>query len=519
MLPTYRSNCHTMKPILSLFALAILPAMGDLKLPAFFSDGMVLQRDTSAPIWGWTDAMAPVKVSFAGKDYTTKADKNGDWKITLSGLKTSDEGSELAIEVPGSSQVIKDVLVGEVWLASGQSNMEWTVAGSEGGKEEIAESKDPLLRVYVSKNVAIDTPQKDFAGSWLPTDPANTARFTAVGYYFAKKLRAELGVPVGVIECSWGGKSVQAFTSHEALEALPEAKPLLDQKAKAIANWDEEKVKADFEKAKAEYAVKLAEWETTKEGKKPGGPRMPENPAVSPGTPSTIFNGMIAPLAGYGVRGAIWYQGESNANGGTARNYEELLGCMVSDWRARWGSEFSFYWVQLANFRQPTDKPGVESDWVVVQDEMRRALKSIPSSGMAVINEIGTANDIHPPNKLDVGNRLARWALAKDYGKEGIVISGPLYTGVEKKGDKLVISFDYAKGLKSRDGKDLQRFEIAAEDGSWEWAKAQIEGDTVVLSSDKVENPAKARYAWAENPEGANLVNAEGLPASCFTTE
>jgi len=508
-----------MKAIVSILTLASLPAVADLKVPAFFSDGMVLQRDSSAPVWGWADAHSSVNVSFAGKDYTTQADKNGDWKVDLKGLATSDKGRELMIAADGTTKKIQDVLVGEVWLASGQSNMEWNVNNSDGGKEEIASAKDSLLRVYVSSNVTSEEPAKDFAGTWLPTDPANTAHFTAVGYFFAKKLRAEVGVPVGVIECSWGGKSVQAFTSHEALTALPEAKSLLDQKAKALATWDPEKVKANFEKATAAHALMLAEWQKTKKGNAPLGPRAPESPALNSGLHSTIFNGMIAPLAGYGVRGALWYQGESNANGDTAQHYEELLGCMVSDWRTRWGSEMSFYWVQLANFRKPTDKPGVESDWVTVQDEMRRALKSIPSSGMAVINDIGAANDIHPKNKLDVGNRLARWALAKDYGKEGIVICGPLYTGVEKKGDTLVISFDHAKGLKSRDGKDLQRFEIAAEDGSWEWAKAQIEGNKVILTSDKIKNPAKARYAWAENPEGANLVNGEGLPASCFTTE
>jgi sialate O-acetylesterase len=508
-----------MKTVLSILTLASLPALGDLKIPAFFSDGMVLQRDSSAPVWGWSDANSAVKVSFAGKDYTTKADQNGDWKVDLKGLATSDKGRELLIEADGTTQKIQNVLVGEVWLASGQSNMEWNVENSDGGKEEVASAKDPLLRVYVSSNVTSEEPAKDFAGTWLPTEPANTARFTAVGYFFAKKLRAEVGVPVGVIECSWGGKSIQAFTSKDALQALPEAKALIEQKAMALAAWDPEKAKANFEKAKAAHAKKMEKWKKTKQGRAPRGPGMPTSPALNPGMHSTIFNGMIAPIVGYGVRGAIWYQGESNANGGTAEHYEELLGCMVSDWRARWGSEMSFYWVQLANFRKPTDKPGVESDWITVQDEMRRALKSIPSSGMAVINEIGAANDIHPKNKLDVGNRLARWALAKDYGKEGIVISGPLYTGVEKKGDKLVISFDHAKGLKSRDGKDLQRFEIAAEDGSWEWAKAQIEGDKVILTSDKIKAPAKARYAWAENPEGANLVNGEGLPASCFTTK
>lgn len=228
---------------------------------------------------------------------------------------------------------------------------------------------------------------------------------------------------------------------------------------------------------------------------------------------------MINPLVGYGARGALWYQGESNANGGSANEYEELLGCMIGDWRKRWGSDLSFYYVQLANYRQPTTKPGVESDWVVVQDEMRRALKSIPNSGMAIINDIGAANDIHPKNKQDVGARLARWALTKDYGKTGHSISGPLFNSASTNGNKMTISFDHAKGLKSRDDQPLKRFEIAGEDGTWHWGQAQLKEGKVIVWNDKISAPKKVRYAWAENPEGANLVNGEGLPASCFTTE
>jgi len=508
-----------MKVILSILTLGVLPVLGELKLPAFFSDGMVLQRDSSAPIWGWADPNAAVKVTFAGQHQTAKADAQGNWKVEFTGLKANDKGVNLSVETPGSTKVIQDVLVGEVWLASGQSNMEWTVSRSEGSDTEIPSAQDELLRVYVSGNVAIDTPQKDFAGSWKSTAPANTGAFTAVGYYFGKNLRKELNVPVGIIECAWGGKSVQAFTSHEAIVALPEAKNLVEQKAEALAKWDEAKVKANFEKAKAAYEDKMAEWKKEKKGRAPREPRMPSSPAVDPGMHSTIYNGIIAPLVGYGVRGAIWYQGESNANPASSMNYEELLGCMVADWRKRWGYDLSFYWVQLANFRKPTDQPGVESHWVTVQDEMRRALKSIPKSGMAVINEIGAADDIHPQNKHDVGARLARWALAQDYGQKDLVVSGPLYSGFQKKGAQLVISFDYAKGLASRNGEPLKRFEIAGEDGQWKWADAKIEGESIVLSSEEVKSPTKARYAWAENPTGASLINAEGLPASCFTTE
>lgn len=246
---------------------------------------------------------------------------------------------------------------------------------------------------------------------------------------------------------------------------------------------------------------------------------MPVEPLLNSSMHSTIFNGMIAPIAGYGARGAIWYQGESNANGGTAQIYEELLGCLVDDWRARWGTELSFYYVQLANYRKVTTEPGAESDWVVVQDEMRRALDSIKRSGMAVTNDIGAANDIHPKNKQDVGTRLARWALGQDYGREEVVMSGPLFQKANEKDGKMILSFEHNAGLKSRDGGPLKRFEIKAEDGAWVWAEAQIQEGKVIVWSEQIEDPEAVRYAWAENPEGANLVNGEGLPASCFTTE
>ena len=508
-----------MKLSLPVLFLASLPAIAELKLPQIFSDGMVLQRDDSAKIWGWAKPGADIKVSLGKQSLTAKTDKSGDWVVDFKGLEANEAGQTLTVEGDGGKKEIKNVLVGEVWIASGQSNMEWRVSSSEGAKEEIEGAKDPLLRVFVSSNVATREAQKDWNGTWNPTQPDKTASFTAVGYYFGKELRRELGVPVGIIECAWGGKPVEAFTSMEALKALPEAKGVLEKKEKALASWDPKKAMAQFEKQKTAYDAKLKEWQKDKKGKKPRGPRKPTDPGTNPSLASTIYNGMIAPLAGYGAKGAIWYQGESNANGGTASVYEELLGCMVADWRKRWGNDMSFYWVQLANFRDPTTTPGVESDWVVVQDEMRRALKSIPKGGMAVINEIGAANDIHPRNKKDVGKRLSRWALNQDYGKKDVVVSGPLYSGSEIKDGKIIVSFDHAVGLKSRDGKPLQRFEIAGADGKWDWAQAQIENGKVILSSNKVPDPKKARYAWATNPTGANLVNAEGLPASCFTTE
>ena len=480
-----------------------------IELPTFFSDGMVLQQQGQAKVWGWLDGEGKVTVSFGGEDLSAKTNQEGRWEVNFEGLEASSEGREMTISDGQESKVIKDVLVGEVWIASGQSNMEWKVEGSLNPKKEIAASEDPLLRVYLSSNVTQVEPQIDFEGKWTAASPRTTGKMTAVGYYFARNLRKELGVPVAIIECAWGGKPVEAFISEEALKKLPEAKGLIAKKAKAAASWDEEKEKISFEE-------KMKQWEENQKGRKP---RMPVEPLLNSGMHSTIFNGMIAPIASYGARGVIWYQGESNANGSTAGIYEELLGNLVADWRKRWGTELSFYYVQLANYRKVTTEPGIESDWVVVQDEMRRALDSIERSGMAVANDIGAADNIHPKNKQDVGSRLARWALGQDYGREDVVMSGPLFQKATEKDGRMILSFEHNAGLKSRDGGPLKRFEIKAEDGAWIWAEAQIEDGKVIVWSDKVADPEAVRYAWAENPEGANLVNGEDLPASVFTTE
>ena len=497
-------------PCAFLFLLSASLATAAIELPAFFSDGMILQQKGQAKVWGWLDGQGKVTVTFGETSASSKTDEQGKWEVTFKDLAASAEGREMTISDGQETKVLKDVLVGEVWIASGQSNMEWLVKNSLDAEKEIAASDDPLLRVYISDNVAQAEEQIDFPGTWTAASSESTGAMTAVGYFFARNLRQELGVPVGVIECAWGGKPIESFISEEVLQKLPEGKPFIEKKRQAIANWDGEKMKAAFE-------AKVKKWEEG--GKKGRQPRMQVEPQLNSGLHSTIYNGMIAPIAGYGARGVIWYQGESNANAGSGALYEELLGALVDEWRERWGSDLSFYWVQLANFREVTIEPGAESGWITVQDEMRRALKSIKKSGMAVTNDIGAADNIHPRNKQDVGARLARWALAQDYGREDVVMSGPLFEKAKSKGDRMILSFKFAEGLQSRDGEALKRFEIKPEDGAWVWANAQIEDGKVIVWSEQVKDPAIVRYAWAENPEGANLVNGAGLPASCFTTE
>ncbi len=511
-----------MKPLfLTPAMLSILCASlsADISTPAFFNNGMVLQQEIGASIWGKAPANASVNVTFANQTKKITADAKGNWKITLKGLKASAKGSVLTITSGDDKKVINDVLVGEVWIASGQSNMEWNM--SRTNSATLAKTaNDPLLRMYMAPNVSIDKPQSDFKGKWQATTPSSTPTFSAVGYHFAANLRKELNVPVGIIEAAWGGKPVESFISDSAMKALPEAKILVERKTKAVQGYSPEKAEETYNKQLKKFEVVHAAWKDSgKKGRAPRKPRKGTNPANYPNVHSTIFNGMINPIAGYGARGAIWYQGESNANPHTQHIYGELLTSMVKDWRARWNSDLSFYYVQLANFRKPVEKAGTETAWVIIQDEQRRALNTIPKSGMAVINDIGAANNIHPANKKDVGHRLALWALEKDYGKKGKLISGPLYKAVEFKANEAIVSFDYDTGLKSRDGKPLARFEVAGENGTWVWASAKIKGNQVHVSADTVKKATKVRYAWAENPTGANLVNAAGLPSSCFSSE
>ncbi|MBT8037182.1 MAG: sialate O-acetylesterase [Verrucomicrobiae bacterium] len=492
-------------------------ATAEIQMPAFFSDKMVLQQETAAKVWGSADANQKVKVSFAGQSLTTSSNAEGKWRIEFTGLKASKNGSSLTIEAGKDTHAIHDVLVGEVWLASGQSNMEWKVSGTA-SKPSIATDNDDLLRVYVSGNTTSAKPSTDFPGTWKATKPENTGSFTAVGYEFAKSLREKLDVPVGVIECSWGGKPVQSFISDEALKACPEAKPMLDHKSAAVSNYDPAKAKENYEARMKKWKVADAQWKTEKKGKRPREPRKPRHPALAANMPSAIYNGMIAPLVGYGSRGAIWYQGESNARGSQAMAYGELLECLIQDWRKRWGTNLSFYYVQLANFEKWGDKQA----WVNVQDEMRRLLDDSNSKtghiGMATINDIGAPMNIHPKNKKDVGQRLARWALNQDYGMKDVVVSGPLYKSHGTKGNAVIVEFDHANGLKSRDGKALGSFEIAGADNQWKPAQAMIAGNTVVVRNKDISKPTQARYAWKINPTAANLVNGEGLPTSCFTT-
>lgn len=496
--------------------------LAELSVPHFFSDHMVLQRERAAAVWGKADAGAEVNVSFKGKLASAKAGADGKWKAQIETGAADAAGAVLTISAGKDKITIQDVLVGEVWFASGQSNMFYTVGRSPEYAGLVAESKHPALRMFNAPLVTAEENQEDIEGTWAASTPETVPNFSAVAFFFARKLHLELGVPVGVIKSAWGGKPVETFTSREALNTLAGTKALVDATMKAEAEYDQAK-------AQAAYEANLAKWKETMAAAKgksadqrkrlPKKPDAPKRPLLTEGKPGVLYAAMIHPFVGYTMRGAIWYQGEGNAKPG-AVPYDQTLPLMIGDWRKRWGDEFSFYYMQLANFHAPSTAPGTPDPWALCQDRMRLVLGTTPKTGMAIINDVGEANDIHPKNKKDPGERLARWALARDYGKS-MVYSGPLFKSSVANDATIRVTFDQSgAGLKSRDGGALKRFEIAGADKVWHWAEAKIDGtDSVIVSSPEVKAPVAVRYAWAANPEGANLVNSEGLPASIFRTD
>ncbi len=419
-----------MKSLSHLFAVALclgLPAslLADLSLPHFFSDHMVLQREKSAAIWGKANPKAEVQIEFKGKTATTKADDQGRWRTSIETGAADAKGAVLTVKAGADNVTISDVLVGEVWLASGQSNMYFSMKRAPAYEELMSKADHPGLRMFDAPLVTAVEPQDDIAGTWTRCSPQTVPGYSAVAFFFALKLHQELGIPVGVLKTAWGGKPVETFTSREALNTLPGTKVMVDKLMADAANYNPAK-------AQAAYEASLKKWQDTMAASKgksveerrrlPKKPTAPKPPLETEGKPGVLFNAMIHPFAGYTMRGAIWYQGESNANAG-AVPYDQTLPLMICDWRKRWGDEFSFYFVQLANFHAPSTAPGIPDPWALLQDRMRHILVSTAKTGMAIINDVGEVSDIHPKDKKSPGERLARWALAKDYGRD-LIYSG-----------------------------------------------------------------------------------------------
>ncbi|AHM60759.1 hypothetical protein D770_12525 [Flammeovirgaceae bacterium 311] len=631
---------------LSLYFLIILlfgvnNVLAEVKLPYIFSDNIVLQRDEPLKVWGWADAGEGVKVSFNGQQLRTKADRKGRWVVNL---KPMAYGGPYEMQVSGKNNTVRlsNILIGDVWICSGQSNMEWILKNTDNAEVEIARANHPKIRLFKVDKQMLPTPQEDLkGGEWLVCTPENVKEFSAVAYFFGRDLQKELDVPIGLINTSWGGTNIEAWTNMEDLKQFEEfrgVKPRVQTQTEAereqswsryrkalesdqgmaekwfspatdITAWksmelpvefgDTELGKADGivwfsrdvevpaslagEEAQLSLGVIDDADETYVNGKLVGstdvwnvdrlyelapgvlvagknritikvtdraslggirgtpdqlylradGQKIPLNgqwkykPAAlstdfniqnfSPNQyPSELYNAMIAPLHNFAIKGAIWYQGETNAPQGY--RYRTLFPTMIKGWREKWGKDFPFIWVQLANYKKPVEQPA-ESDWADLREAQSKTL-ALPNTAQAVIIDIGEANDIHPRNKKDVGHRLALAALKTAYGKE-LVYSGPVFESMKVEGNRAILSFsNQGSGLLVKDKYGyLKSFAIAGADQKFVWAKAYLDGDKVVVYSDTVKNPVAVRYGWADNPDDANLYNQEGLPASPFRTD
>ncbi len=494
-------------PLLAASALFTSVTWADVKLPAIISDNMVLQAEAKASIWGWADPSEKVTVKFDGKTAEATADAQGKWNVNFESLKSGEAGD---ITIAGkNSLTIKNAIVGEVWVCSGQSNMEFTMNGTMNAAQEIAAANFPNIRVFTVQKASKLEPQEDVVGKWEVTTPENTPHFTAVGFFFGKKLHEDLKVPVGLIHTSWGGTPAEYWTPAEVLASSPVFKPILDQ-------W--EQAKANYPKAKEAYDKALADWKVAAEKAKADGTKPPRQPNAprggdAIGAPGSLYNGMIAPIVPYTIQGTTWYQGESNA--GRAKEYQLLFPTMIMSWRHAWNAEFPFLFVQLANYMPRKDQPA-ESQWAELREAQLMTLE-LPHTGMAVAIDVGDGGDIHPKNKQEVGRRLALAAEATVYYKE-TEYSGPILSGFQVEEGKIRLSFRNAVGMKPVEGTKLKGFSIAGEDKKFVWADAEIQGDHIVVSSPEVAKPVAVRYGWADNPE-VNLVNGAGLPASPFRTD
>ena len=488
-------------------------ARADVKLPAIFSDNMVLQRDKSVAVWGTADAREAVTVKLGENNIARAvADEGGKWSVNLAPQATA---TGLQLSVTGKNAIVfQNVALGDVWIASGQSNMEWPLSLTTNADAEIAAANFPAIRLFTVTKNAIPTPQSDLKGKWEACTPASAKEFSAVAYFFGRELHQKLDVPIGLIDSTWGGTPAESWTSREALENTPLLQPILANNDRGLSEYPAQLEKYQKETLPAwEAAVALAKTEGKPAPNRPGAPAGPNNPYRA----TTLYNGMIAPLIPFGIRGAIWYQGESNA--GRAVEYRTLFPTMISDWRARFGQgDFPFYWVQLANFQAPQKNPVEPNGWPMLREAQDLTLR-LPRTGTALAIDLADKDnpgDIHPRNKKDVGQRLALVALNREYNRK-TVDSGPVFDGLSVAGNKARISFQNAAEMKAN-GEKLLGFAISGADGVWKWADATIEGEQIVLSNPEVLAPVAVRYNWAINPIG-NLYNGAGLPARPFRTD
>jgi sialate O-acetylesterase len=513
--------------LVALFSSLSAPAVAVVSLPRFFGDNMVLQRDMPLPVWGTAAPGEAVTVAFAGQKKSVVADAGGKWRVTLDPLAASKTPQTL--DVRGKNEVaLTNVLVGEVWLCSGQSNMEFVVEKVANSDAEKNTANFPAIRHFKVSRAMSSFPRTDLPGSWEVCSPKTVGGFTAVGYFFARELFEKLDVPVGLLHTSWGGTQIDLWVDPQTVAATPEWSEL-QAKLQAASPASPEGLARH-----KQYVEEMKKWTAQTEVALAEGRPLAEPPGVPwlngfnpQGT--QLHHAMIHPFIPYAIRGVLWYQGESNGFEGTT--YAAKLRALIGGWRSAWQQgNFPFYIVQLANYAKIEPKPdSPEKDWTKLREAQLQML-SLTNTGLAVTIDIGESGDIHPKNKQDIGMRLARWALAGPYGKE-IEPSGPIYRSSRVEGNQMRLSFDHAKSglmLGSKSGLDpvkpdpeaaLKWVTIAGKDRVFQPAVAVIEGNELVVSSKEVSTPVAVRYAFVQDPAGANLYNSEGLPATPFRTD
>ncbi len=493
-----------MKAILiAVFATGALS--GAVKLPALISDHMLIQQDMPVRIWGTADPGEAVKVAFHGQTLSSIAGAGGKWEVFL---QPSGPGGPFELTVSGTNSIsVQDVLVGEVWVGSGQSNMEFPMARVKNFEQEIPDAKFPEIRLFTVKRVVAGEPAEDVQGSWSACTPESVKNFSAVAYFFGREIHESRHVPVGLIHSSWGGTPAQSWTEKSFLEDDLNLRVYL-------TNWD--KTLTVYPSKNEDYDKNvIPKWEEQVKAAKAAGKTPPNKPAapVGPGhqnTPAGLYNGMIAPLTPYAIRGVIWYQGESNASSSEAHLYSRLFPAMIESWRKYWGEgSFPFYFVQLANYQ-------TNSWWPILRESQTETLE-LSHTGQALAIDVGNRTDIHPTDKQTVGHRLALLALADTYG-EHIVSSGPMFREMTVAGSDATLWFDsIGKGLTLKGG-EFSGFAIAGADRNFVPATAKIVDNRVVVSSPEVKEPKAVRYGWADNPV-SSLYNRDGLPAVPFRTD
>jgi len=493
----------------------------DLRLPAVIGDHMVIQQDKPIAVWGWAEPGEKVTVRLAGREMSAQARDDGRWRVVFPALRAGGDPLEMVVRGERGMEIaVRDILVGEVWVCSGQSNMEWPLSQTGSPTPEILRAEHPAIRLFLVPRRTADRPQEDVEAKWTLCTPETAAPFSAVGYYFGLELHQKLELPIGLIEAAWGGTAIEPWTPPAGFAVVPETTEIMAELRQRVR---------DYRNSLAEV---LRLWETwvresleaiSGNTELPARPEFPVHPLDDPQAPTALYNGMIHPLVGFAIRGAIWYQGESNRNDCLA--YEHKMEALIRGWREVWSlGDFPFYYVQLAPYDYAYNREDPGGD---VPDFLRLPLiweaqthiLRLPATGMAVTTDITDLNDIHPRNKKDVGIRLALWARAGIYGESNLCPSGPLFKSMSIEGDRVRIVFDHAAGgLISNDGQPLRWFEIAAEDRVFRKAVAEIDGETVVVGSPRVTAPKAVRFGWHQSAV-PNLANRRGLPASPFRTD